>query len=108
MAEQQLIDPVTRFPKPPFKRQSQEPPGLACKMEPRPEDIAVPDFCESLLPAFRLPAEKKSLDLRTVYDGETKTSERGADAEKKDRSQRRRRSPACRGPTPQCRRPRPA
>ncbi|HEX3151408.1 MAG TPA: ATP-binding protein [Gemmataceae bacterium] len=40
----------------------------AGKMEPRPEEIAVPDFCESLLPVFRLPAEKKNLELRTVYD----------------------------------------
>lgn len=37
MAEQQLIDPVTRFPKPPFKKQSQPWPGLAGKMEPRPD-----------------------------------------------------------------------
>jgi two-component system, NarL family, sensor histidine kinase BarA len=40
----------------------------AGKMEPRPEEIAVPDFCESLLPAFRLPAEKKNQELRTFYD----------------------------------------
>jgi NAD(P)-dependent dehydrogenase (short-subunit alcohol dehydrogenase family) len=32
-----LEDPRKRFPKPPFKRQVQEPPGLACKMEPRPD-----------------------------------------------------------------------
>jgi NAD(P)-dependent dehydrogenase (short-subunit alcohol dehydrogenase family) len=37
MAEQDLIDPVTRYPKPPFKRQSQPWPGLAGKMEPRPD-----------------------------------------------------------------------
>src|SRR4051794_20315810 len=37
MAGQDLIDPVTRYPKPPFKKQSQPWPGLAGKMEPRPD-----------------------------------------------------------------------
>lgn len=37
MAKQDLIDPVTRYPKPPFKKQSQPWPGLAGKMEPRPD-----------------------------------------------------------------------
>ncbi|MBR0821556.1 SDR family oxidoreductase [Bradyrhizobium liaoningense] len=37
MAEHDLIDPVTRYPKPPFKKQSQPWPGLAGKMEPRPD-----------------------------------------------------------------------
>jgi len=37
MAEQDLVDPVTRYPKPPFKKQSQPWPGLAGKMEPRPD-----------------------------------------------------------------------
>lgn len=37
MAEQDLIDPITRHPKPPFKKQSQPWPGLAGKMEPRPD-----------------------------------------------------------------------
>src|SRR5438093_391949 len=37
MAEQQLIDPVTRFPKPPFKKLSQPWPGLAGNMEPLPD-----------------------------------------------------------------------
>lgn len=37
MAKQVLIDPVTRYPKPPFKKQSQPWPGLAGKMEPRPD-----------------------------------------------------------------------
>ncbi|WP_456843403.1 SDR family oxidoreductase [Bradyrhizobium sp. USDA 4486] len=37
MAEQKLIDPVGRYPKPPFKKQSQPWPGLAGKMEPRPD-----------------------------------------------------------------------
>jgi NAD(P)-dependent dehydrogenase (short-subunit alcohol dehydrogenase family) len=32
-----LIDPTTRFPKPPFKEQSQPWPGLASKMTPRPD-----------------------------------------------------------------------
>ena len=32
-----LTDPTTKFPKPPFKRQSQPWPGLASKMEPRPD-----------------------------------------------------------------------
>lgn len=37
MAEQDLVDPVNRYPKPPFKKQSQPWPGLAGKMEPRPD-----------------------------------------------------------------------
>lgn len=37
MAEHALIDPVSRYPKPPFKKQSQPWPGLANKMEPRPD-----------------------------------------------------------------------
>ncbi|MEY9182910.1 NAD(P)-dependent dehydrogenase (short-subunit alcohol dehydrogenase family) [Bradyrhizobium sp. USDA 326] len=37
MAETDLINPVTRYPKPPFKKQSQPWPGLAGKMEPRPD-----------------------------------------------------------------------
>lgn len=37
MATQDLINPVTRYPKPPFKKQSQPWPGLAGKMEPRPD-----------------------------------------------------------------------
>jgi NAD(P)-dependent dehydrogenase (short-subunit alcohol dehydrogenase family) len=37
MTEQDLIDPTSRYPKPPFKRQSQPWPGLAGKMEPRPD-----------------------------------------------------------------------
>jgi len=32
-----LTDPTTRFPKPPFKRQSQPWPGLASQMDPRPD-----------------------------------------------------------------------
>src|SRR3954454_3553621 len=37
MAEQKLVDPVNRYPKPPFKKQSQPWPGLAGKMEPPPD-----------------------------------------------------------------------
>jgi NAD(P)-dependent dehydrogenase (short-subunit alcohol dehydrogenase family) len=37
MTEQRLVDPVSRYPKPPFKKQSQPWPGLAGKMEPRPD-----------------------------------------------------------------------
>jgi hypothetical protein len=37
MAEYHLIDPVGRYPKPPFKKQSQPWPGLAGKMEPPPD-----------------------------------------------------------------------
>jgi NAD(P)-dependent dehydrogenase (short-subunit alcohol dehydrogenase family) len=37
MAEQDLIDPINRYPKPPFKKQSQQWPGLAGQMEPRPD-----------------------------------------------------------------------
>jgi NAD(P)-dependent dehydrogenase (short-subunit alcohol dehydrogenase family) len=32
-----LVNPVTLYPKPPFKRQPQEAPGLASKMTPRPD-----------------------------------------------------------------------
>src|ERR1700746_426765 len=37
MADQPLTDPTTRYPKPPFKKQSQPWPGLASKMDPRPD-----------------------------------------------------------------------
>src|ERR1700742_5210977 len=32
-----LEDPQAKYPKPPFKRQKQDWPGLACKMEPPPD-----------------------------------------------------------------------
>src|SRR4051812_37320039 len=32
-----MQNPLTQYPKPPFKRQHQDPPGLASKMEPRPD-----------------------------------------------------------------------
>ena len=32
-----LVDPTSRYPRPRFKRQEQEWPALACKMEPRPD-----------------------------------------------------------------------
>jgi NAD(P)-dependent dehydrogenase (short-subunit alcohol dehydrogenase family) len=32
-----LRDPRERYPKPPFKKQQQEPPGLASKMDPKPD-----------------------------------------------------------------------
>ena len=37
MAETELTDPTSRYPKPPFKKQSQPWPGLAGKMDPRPD-----------------------------------------------------------------------
>jgi len=37
MAEQSLADPTGRYPKPPFKRQSQPWPGLASQMDPPPD-----------------------------------------------------------------------
>lgn len=37
MTTQKLEDPKAKYPKPPFKEQSQPWPGLACKMEPRPD-----------------------------------------------------------------------
>lgn len=37
MTSQNLEDPRTKYPKPPFKEQSQPWPGLAGKMEPRPD-----------------------------------------------------------------------
>jgi NAD(P)-dependent dehydrogenase (short-subunit alcohol dehydrogenase family) len=33
----EMQDPRDQYPKPPFPRQQQEPPGLACKMDPRPD-----------------------------------------------------------------------
>jgi two-component system, NarL family, sensor histidine kinase BarA len=45
----------------------------AGRMELRPEEFAVASFCDSLLPAFRLPAEKKNIDLRTHYDPHLRT-----------------------------------
>src|ERR1700736_601989 len=37
MSEQQLRNPVDKYPKPPFKKQSQPWPGLAGEMDPRPD-----------------------------------------------------------------------
>jgi hypothetical protein len=37
MAAQELTDPTKKYPKPPFKKQSQPWPGLASKMDPRPD-----------------------------------------------------------------------
>ena len=37
MSERPLQNPVDRYPKPPYKRQSQPWPGLASKMDPRPD-----------------------------------------------------------------------
>src|SRR5947207_9898739 len=37
MTTETLQDPKTKYPKPPFKEQSQPWPGLANKMEPRPD-----------------------------------------------------------------------
>jgi NAD(P)-dependent dehydrogenase (short-subunit alcohol dehydrogenase family) len=37
MATQDLQDPTTRYPKPPYKKQSQPWPGLASKMDPPPD-----------------------------------------------------------------------
>ena len=37
MADTTLENPNTKFPKPPFKRQTQPWPGLASKMDPRPD-----------------------------------------------------------------------
>lgn len=36
-ATQELQDPTTKFPRPPYKKQSQPWPGLASKMDPRPD-----------------------------------------------------------------------
>lgn len=45
----------------------------AGRMELRPEEFGVPAFCDALLPAFRLPAEKKNIDLRSQYDPNVRT-----------------------------------
>ncbi|MBV8697226.1 MAG: NAD(P)-dependent oxidoreductase, partial [Bradyrhizobium sp.] len=37
MAARELSDPTQKYPKPPFKQQSQPWPGLASQMEPRPD-----------------------------------------------------------------------
>jgi NAD(P)-dependent dehydrogenase (short-subunit alcohol dehydrogenase family) len=36
-ASEPLVDPLTKYPRPPFKRQSQPWPGLASEMDPRPD-----------------------------------------------------------------------
>jgi NAD(P)-dependent dehydrogenase (short-subunit alcohol dehydrogenase family) len=36
-SEPPMQNPLNQFPKPPFKQQHQDPPGLASKMEPRPD-----------------------------------------------------------------------
>lgn len=45
----------------------------AGRMELRPEDFNVQAFCDGLLPAFRLPAEKKNIELRSHYDPNVRT-----------------------------------
>jgi two-component system, NarL family, sensor histidine kinase BarA len=40
----------------------------AGKMAIGPEEFGIPEFCDALLPAFRLPAEVKNIDLRFQYD----------------------------------------
>jgi two-component system, NarL family, sensor histidine kinase BarA len=45
----------------------------AGKMDLRPEEFSVPEFCDSLLPPFRLPAEKKNIELRVQYDANLPT-----------------------------------
>ena len=37
MATQELQNPADKYPKPPYKKQSQPWPGLASKMDPRPD-----------------------------------------------------------------------
>jgi NAD(P)-dependent dehydrogenase (short-subunit alcohol dehydrogenase family) len=37
MQNSPLQDPLTKYPRPPFKTPLQQPPGLACKMVPRPD-----------------------------------------------------------------------
>jgi NAD(P)-dependent dehydrogenase (short-subunit alcohol dehydrogenase family) len=37
MVDQKLFDPTGKFPKPPYKKQSQPWPGLASRMDPRPD-----------------------------------------------------------------------
>jgi two-component system, NarL family, sensor histidine kinase BarA len=45
----------------------------AGRMDLRPEEFNVPSFCDALLPAFRLPAEKKRIELRSQYDPNLRT-----------------------------------
>ena len=45
-ASSALINPNDLYPKPPFKKQSQPWPGLACKMEPRPDHGEI-SYCGS-------------------------------------------------------------
>jgi two-component system, NarL family, sensor histidine kinase BarA len=40
----------------------------AGKMAVGPEEFDITEFCDALLPAFRLPAEVKNIDLRFQYD----------------------------------------
>lgn len=45
----------------------------AGKMDLRPEDFSVPEFCDALLPSQRLAAEKKNIDLRFHYGAQLGT-----------------------------------
>lgn len=45
----------------------------AGRMQLRPEEFNAAQFCDSLLPAFRIPAEKKNIDLRVQYDPNLQT-----------------------------------
>ncbi len=40
----------------------------AGKMDIRPDDFSVPEFCDAMLPGFRMTAEKKAIDLRFHYE----------------------------------------
>lgn len=40
----------------------------AGRMDLRPEEFSLPTFCDALIPAFRIPSEKKNIDLRCQYD----------------------------------------
>ena len=60
MAKEELQNPADKYPKPPYKKQSQPWPGLASKMDPRPRPVRyanqLPQQLETLI--VRLKSEK--------------------------------------------------
>ena len=56
MAPHNIVDPKTKYPKPPYKKQEQPWPGMASKMEPPP------DHGEKSYPGSGAPCREESAD----------------------------------------------
>src|SRR3977135_3306870 len=69
MATQELQNPVDKYPKPPYSKQSQPWPGLASKMDPRPDHGE-----ESYRGSGRSPAARQSLPAAIKAWGVTQTA----------------------------------